>query len=45
MSYQEVIDRAEWLMHAYHLNAEEAMEAAYYDDDPETWIGSRWEIK
>ena len=43
MDYEEELARTEWLMATYHLRRGEAQEAAYYDTDPETWVGSDWE--
>jgi hypothetical protein len=43
MSREEYLSRHAWLMDVYGLTSQEAFEAAYYDTDPETWVGSEWE--
>ena len=45
MGYEELLNRTEFLIAKYHLSYQEAYEAACYDEDEETWEGSRWEIK
>lgn len=44
MGYEELLNRTEFLIVKYHLTYQEAYEAACYDEDPETWEGSRWEV-
>jgi hypothetical protein len=44
MNYEEFLSRREWLIATYHFTAQEATEAAWYDTDPETWVGSEWEV-
>ena len=39
----ELRDKMQWLMTTYHMRSGAAEEAAYYDEDPETWKGSPWE--
>jgi hypothetical protein len=43
MSREEYTARREWLMDTYGFTSQEAFEAAYYDNDPEMWVGSEWE--
>jgi len=43
MSREEYLARHAWLMDAYGFTSQEAFETAYYDIDPETWVGSEWE--
>lgn len=43
MSREEYLARHAWLMDVYGLTSQEAFETAYYDIDPETWVGSEWE--
>jgi len=43
MSREEYLARHAWLMDVYGLTRDEAFETAYYDTDPETWVGSEWE--
>jgi len=43
MSREEYLARHAWLMDTYGFTSQEAFETAYYDIDPETWVGSEWE--